>query len=134
MDLFIWETTFSAVCCITGELKRYQGNYIKANNIQDVIKYIRQREMDYLIPTGKKFDTLEEAKESEASAVIKKPEEVTKDIVDIISKMDYDQFNDWLETAKGKKQLVHAKNKLKKIPELKEYVKIIKAFIKHKYN
>jgi hypothetical protein len=121
--MLIWETEFTALSVVSGELTIYRGPFVKADTMQEAVKHARVEGMDYLVVTGKWYEDIEE---------VRKEDEFYEKL-DEAKGMDYDDFCDWLDLVTDKEQLEKIREEFSQEGGLKEYLKIIDTQIKHKY-
>lgn len=125
MELLLWETEFYALSVVTGEVERFSGTYVEAYTLQDALKSIRKLNLNYLQLTGTWFDTAQDILTDEAFY------EKLTDPANIVKGMSYDDFQDWLDLALTRDDLVAALERFKKEKGLMDYVKVIEAYIKN---
>ena len=125
MELLLWETEFYALSVVTGEVERFSGTYVEAYTLQEALKSIRKLNLNYLQLTGTWFDTAQDILTDEAFY------EKLTDPANIVKGMSYDDFQDWLDLALTRDDLVAALERFKKEKGLMDYVKVIEAYIKN---
>ena len=125
MELLLWETEFYALSVVTGEVERFSGTYVEAYTLQEALKSIRKLNLNYLQLTGTWFDTAQDILTDEAFY------EKLTDPAKVVKGMSYDDFQDWLDLALTRDDLVAALDRFKKEKGLTDYVKVIEAYIKN---
>lgn len=125
--MVLWETEFYAISQITGEMQRYRGMFIQANSLQQAMKNARKMKLDYLQMTGDWYPDMEH---------VQMDKEFYAKLIDPIkmAAMEYDEFNDWLDKAISKEDLLAARSEMEKVPTLEEHIKILDLHIKIKYD
>lgn len=124
----VWETEFYAVSVITGDLERFQGMYISGDTYQEAVKNIRLLKLDYVQLTGTSFASIQHAIMDE------KFYQKLSDPKNIVKGMTYDDFSNWLDLALSKEDLLEARTAFEEVGGLEEYIKVIDAHIKVKYD
>lgn len=124
----VWETEFYAVSVVTGDLERFQGMYISGETYQEAVKNLRLMKLDYVQLTGTSFLSIQHAiMDEKFYQKLSDPRNIVKD-------MTYDDFSDWLDLALSKEDLLEAREAFVEAGDLEEYIKVIDAHIKVKYD
>jgi len=127
-QLLLWETEFFALSVVSGVIESYTGVLIEATTLQEAMKISRDAGMDYLQFTGGAYESQQDYKvDKEFYQKLTNPHNIVGD-------MDYDQFCDWLDLATCVEDLQAARREFEKAKGLEEYIKVIDAQIKLKYD
>ena len=120
-----WETEFFAISAVTGELKKYDGLWIRSENAQRALQFLRINGYEYLQITGKSLDEREFLSLQNFKGKL-------DDIEDFLE-MDYDEFTDWLGEAVSKEDILEAREMFLEFEDLDHFVKVIDVYLKDHY-
>ena len=120
----LWETRFFALSQVTGEIENFRGVFIKARDITEATRAVREMQMDYLQLSGRWYKTLEDIKKEEMFLGKLNSKEVK------FSKMTFDEVYDWLKGAISLEDLKEARERLLEEEGTKDYIPLVDKLIR----
>lgn len=125
-----WKTHFFAISAVTGEIEKFEGMVVEAENIAQATTLIRESEASYLQLTG------EVANKSQIIDVDIDEIFTEEDyrVIPIVEGLNFDEFYDWIclfKTEEGLRSLITL---LASYPnKFKEKIKVIENRIKNQF-
>lgn len=122
--MVLWETEFYALSILTGNLESFRGLFIEAETLQQALKVLRDKKLDYLQLTGEHFASLQAILDADNFY------EKLSSPRDAIKGMSYDEFYAWLDLAPDKETLVETLDTFKGERGMEHYVKVLEIYIR----